>query len=43
TKDLRIATNTLLLVFAALQLLVIGLLADLVVRLARPSDEVDPA
>ena len=43
TKDLRIATNTLLLLFAALQVLVIGLLADLVVRLARPSEFVDPA
>ena len=43
TKDLRIATNTLLLLFAAFQVLVIGLLADRVVRLARPSDYVDPA
>ncbi len=36
SKDLRVATNTLLLGFAAIQTLAIGLLADLVVRVARP-------
>ncbi len=42
-KDLRIATNTLILLFAAFQVLAIGLLADLVVRLAKRGDEIDPA
>ena len=37
------ATNTLLLFFAAFQLLAIGLLADLMVRVTRPSSAVDPA
>jgi len=41
--DLRVTTNTLLLLFAAFQLLAIGLLADLVVRLSKPSDIIDPA
>ena len=41
--DLRVTTNTLLLLFAAFQLLAIGLLADLFVRLSKPSDIVDPA
>lgn len=36
TKDLRIATNTLLVLFAAFQVISIGLLADLVVRVSRP-------
>ncbi len=43
TKDLHLATNTLLILFAAGQILAIGLLADLFVRLAKPRDEVDPA
>jgi polyisoprenyl-phosphate glycosyltransferase len=43
TKDFRITTNTLLLLFAAFQVFAIGLLADLVVRVNRPRDEVDPA
>jgi glycosyltransferase involved in cell wall biosynthesis len=43
TKGFRPALNTLLLLFAAFQLLVIGLLADLIVRNTRPSYEVDPA
>jgi glycosyltransferase involved in cell wall biosynthesis len=43
TKDLRLAANTLLILFAAGQVLAIGLLADLFVRLAKPRDEVDPA
>ncbi len=42
-KDLRPATNTLLLLFTAFQIFAIGLLADLVVRLARPTNLVDPA
>ena len=42
-KDLRVATNTLLLGFAAIQTLAIGLLADLVVRVSRPDGLVPPA
>ena len=42
-KDLRVATNTLLLGFAAIQTLAIGLLADLVVRASRPGRLVPPA
>ncbi len=34
--DFRLATNTLLILFAAFQLLAIGLLADLFVRLSKP-------
>ncbi|HJR26801.1 MAG TPA: glycosyltransferase family 2 protein [Acidimicrobiales bacterium] len=41
--DLRPAQNTLLIFFAVFQLLIVGLLADLIVRLARPSDAVPPA
>jgi glycosyltransferase involved in cell wall biosynthesis len=41
--DYRLATNTLLILFASFQLLAIGLLADLVVRVSRPRSEVDPA
>ena len=41
--DFRLATNTLLILFAAFQLFAIGLLADLFVRLSKPSAEVDPA
>ena len=33
--DFRITTNTLLMLFAAFQMIVIGLLADLVVRVTR--------
>jgi polyisoprenyl-phosphate glycosyltransferase len=36
TKDWRIATNTLVLLFAAFQVISIGLLADLVVRVSKP-------
>jgi hypothetical protein len=43
TKDFRLTTNTLLLFFAAFQVFAIGLLADLVVRINRPREEVDPA
>jgi len=42
-KDFRVATSTLVLLLATFQVLAIGLLADLVVRLAKRSDEVDPA
>jgi glycosyltransferase involved in cell wall biosynthesis len=42
-RDFRLATNTLLILFAAFQLLAIGLLADLFVRLSKPRAEVDPA
>lgn len=42
-KDLRIAANTMLVFFAAFQVISIGLLADLVGRVARPRSEVDPA
>ena len=41
--DFRLATNTLLILFAAFQVFAIGLLADLFVRLSKPRDEVDPA
>jgi glycosyltransferase involved in cell wall biosynthesis len=43
TRDFRLATNTLLILFAAFQMFAIGLLADLVVRLSKPRHEVDPA
>jgi polyisoprenyl-phosphate glycosyltransferase len=43
TKDFHLATNTLLILFAAFQVFAIGLLADLVVRSNRPRSEVDPA
>jgi polyisoprenyl-phosphate glycosyltransferase len=42
-RDFHLATNTLLILFAALQVLAIGLLADLVVRATRPRDPIDPA
>ena len=42
-KDFRPASNTLLLGFAVLQVLVVGLLADLVVRVNKPADTVLPA
>ncbi len=41
TKDLRLATNTLLILFAAFQVISIGLLADLVVRATKPPTD-DP-
>lgn len=43
TKDFRVTTNTLIVLFASFQIFAIGLLADLVVRLSKRSDEVDPA
>jgi polyisoprenyl-phosphate glycosyltransferase len=42
-KDFRVATNTLVILFAGFQLLVVGLLADLVVRVTRPREQVEPA
>lgn len=42
-KDFHVTTNTVIILFAAFQVLAIGLLADLVVRLHKPKDEVDPA
>jgi len=42
-KDFRPAANTILLGFAVLQLLAVGLLADLVVRVNRPKRLVPPA
>ena len=42
-KDFRVTTSTLVLLLATFQVLAIGLLADLVVRLAKRGDEVDPA
>ena len=43
TRDFRVAINTLLLLFAAFQVLMIGMLADLVGRATRSVDEVQPA
>ncbi len=43
TKDFHLATNTLLIFFAAFQMFAIGLLADLVVRLNKRPDEVESA
>jgi polyisoprenyl-phosphate glycosyltransferase len=43
TKDFRVGTNTLLVFFAAFQVISIGLVADLIVRVTTPKDEVDPA
>ncbi len=42
TKDLRLAVNTLLILFASFQVISIGLLADLVVRVTRPRVEGPP-
>jgi glycosyltransferase involved in cell wall biosynthesis len=41
--DFRLTTNTFILFFAAVQIIVIGLLADLVVRVSKDRDEVAPA
>lgn len=43
TDEFRLAANTLLVLFAAFQVLAIGLLADLVVRVTKPEHEVTPA
>jgi len=42
-KDFRVGTNTIVLLMAAFQVMVMGLLADLVGRLGKPTDEVPPA
>lgn len=42
-RDFRLAANTLLLLFASFQVLAIGLLADLIVRVTKPEHEVEPA
>ena len=41
-KDFRLATNTLLLWFAAFQTVTVGLLADLIVRATKPERQVPP-
>lgn len=43
TEPVRLAANTLLIFFAGLQLLAVGLLADLIVSLTKPADQVEPA
>ncbi|HEX4905832.1 MAG TPA: glycosyltransferase family 2 protein [Acidimicrobiales bacterium] len=43
TDEFQLAINTLLVLFASLQVLAIGLLADLVVRVTKPEHEVPPA
>ncbi len=43
SRDFRLAANTLLIFFAGLLFLGIGLLADLIVRVTKPRDEVEPA
>jgi glycosyltransferase involved in cell wall biosynthesis len=43
TRDFRLATNTLLILFAAFQTITIGLLADLIVRASKPPSQVPPA
>jgi polyisoprenyl-phosphate glycosyltransferase len=42
-RDFSLAANTLLILFAAFQTITIGLIADLVVRTSKPSDQVPPA
>jgi len=42
TRDFRLASNTLLLYFAAFQVIVLGLLADLIVRQNRPRQMIPP-
>jgi glycosyltransferase involved in cell wall biosynthesis len=42
-KDLRLSTNTLLIIFTGFQFFIIGLLADLIVRLSKPRQMIDPA
>jgi glycosyltransferase involved in cell wall biosynthesis len=43
TRDFHVTTNTLVLLFAAFQLAAIGLLADLIVRLSKPTDQIEPS
>jgi glycosyltransferase involved in cell wall biosynthesis len=42
-RDFSLAANTLLILFAALQTITVGLLADLVVRMSKPATQVPPA
>lgn len=42
-RDFRLAANTLLIFFASLQVITVGLLADLVVRATKPSSTVPPS
>ena len=42
-RDFRLAANTLLILLASLQAIAVGLLADLVVRVTKPADQVAPA
>jgi len=42
-SDFKVAINTLLILFAAFQVFVVGMLADLVGRATRARDEVQPA
>ena len=42
-RDFRLAANTLLILLASLQAIVVGLLADLVVRATKPADQIEPA
>jgi hypothetical protein len=41
-RDFSLAANTMLLFFAALQTITIGLLADLVVRMSKPPTQIPP-
>jgi glycosyltransferase involved in cell wall biosynthesis len=41
-RDFSLAANTMLIFFAALQTITIGLLADLVVRMSKPSTQIPP-
>lgn len=41
-KDFRLAANTLLILVASLQAIAVGLLADLIVRVTKPSTQVPP-
>lgn len=42
-KSFRVATNTIVVLLAALMVIMVGLLSDLMVQLNRPRDEVEPA
>ena len=42
-RDFRLAANTLLILLASLQAIAVGLLADLVVRVTKPADQVAPS
>jgi hypothetical protein len=42
-KDFRVATNTLLIFFAAFAVMFVAVLSDLIVNLSRPRDAVQPA